>query len=103
MDAAGIHIPLLFNMAGDYPHGSWAFPQGWSEDAHGGGWLRDAVSAVPGLAAAILANGISVHPYGAVGENVHDDWGSAAVAADEAVARSVLGSTPSVLRDRVRL
>ncbi len=94
MRAAGIHTPLLFNMAGDVPVGSWADPSAWSEDAKGGGWLRDAVNGVPGLAAAILANGVSVHPYGAVGENTRDDWGSAAVAAEEAVARAVLGSIP---------
>ena len=94
MQSAGIHIPLLFNMTGDIPLNTWASPNGWSEDAKGGGWLRDAVNGVPGLAAAILANGISVHPYGAVGENSHDDWGIASVAADEAVAKAVLGSTP---------
>lgn len=94
MQAAGIHIPLLFNMTGDIPLSSWANPNGWSEDAKGGGWLRDAVNGVPGLAGAILANGISVHPYGAVGENSHDDWGTASVAADEAVAKAVLGSVP---------
>ncbi len=96
MRAAGIHTPLLFNMTGDIPLGSWADRTAWSEDAHGGGWLRDAVNGVPGLAAAILANGMSVHPYGAVGENAHDDWGSASVAADESVAHAVLGSVPPV-------
>ncbi len=94
MKSAGIQVPLLFNMTGDYPRGSWASPTGWSEDAHGGGWLRDAVNGVPGLAAAILANGISIHPYGGLGENQHDDYGVNAAAADEAVARTVLGSTP---------
>jgi hypothetical protein len=94
MHAAGLHVPLLFDMTGDIPLGSWADPGGWSEDAKGGGWLRDAVTGVPGLAAAILANGISVHPYGAVGENSHDDSGSAAVAAEESVAKAVLGSIP---------
>jgi hypothetical protein len=96
MRAAGIHTPLLFNMTGDIPLGSWADRTAWSEDAHGGGWLRDAVNGVPGLAAAILANGISIHPYGAVGENAHDDWGSASVAADESVANAVLGAVPPV-------
>jgi hypothetical protein len=96
MQAAGIHMPLLFNMTGDIPLNTWADPNGWSEDAKGGGWLRDAVNGVPGLAGAILANGISVHPYGAVGENSHDDWGTASVAADEAVTKSVLGATPPV-------
>jgi hypothetical protein len=94
MQAAGIHIPLLFNMTGDIPLNTWADPNGWSEDTKGGGWLRDAVNGVPGLAGAIRANGISVHPYGAVGENSHDDWGTASVAADEAVAKAVLGSIP---------
>lgn len=96
MRAAGIHTPLLFNMTGDIPLGSWADRTAWSQDRRGGGWLRDAVNGVPGLAAAILANGISIHPYGAVGENSHDDWGSASVAADEAVAHAVLGSVPPV-------
>lgn len=94
LKAAGIRTPLLFNMIGDYPRGSWASPTGWSEDSSAGGWLRDAVNAVPGLARAILANGVSVHPYGALGENVHDDYGVSSVAADESVARAVLGSIP---------
>ncbi len=96
MRAAGIHTRLLFNVTGDIPLGSWADRTAWSQDAHGGGWLRDAVNGVPGLAAAILANGISIHPYGAVGENSHDDWGTASVAADESVAHAVLGSVPPV-------
>jgi hypothetical protein len=94
MKAASIPIPLLFDMTGDYPRGSWSSPLGWSQDAAGGGWLRDAVSAVPGLAAAIRANGIAIHPYGALGENKHDDYGVSAAAADESVARTVLGSIP---------
>jgi len=96
MRARGLHVPLLFNMTGDYPHGTWASPRGWSEDAAGGGWLREAVKANPGLAGAILANGVSLHPYGGLGENVHDDWGVGAVAADEALAQTVLGSVPPV-------
>lgn len=94
MKAAGVKMRLLFNMWGDYPTGSWSSPSGWSQDANGGGWLRDAVKAVPGLAAAILANGLSTHPYGALGENHADEEGVAAVAAQESVARSVLGSVP---------
>ena len=94
MHAAGIHTPLLFDMTGDIPLNTWADPNGWSEDAKGGGWLRDAVNGVPGLAGAILANGIAIHPYGAIGENTHDDWGTAAAAADESVAQAVLGSIP---------
>ncbi|HSZ70552.1 MAG TPA: hypothetical protein VK756_09330 [Solirubrobacteraceae bacterium] len=94
MRAAGIGIPLLFNMTGDIPLGSWADPGVWSEDANGGGWLRDAVNGVPGLAAAILANGIAIHPYGAVGHNSRDEWGVAAAAAEERVAGAVLGSIP---------
>jgi hypothetical protein len=81
-------------MTGDYPLGSWSSPRAWSTDARAGGWLRAAVGAVPGLASAILAHGISIHPYGAVGENTHDNWGTAAAAADEAVARTVLGTLP---------
>jgi hypothetical protein len=92
--AAGIHVPLLFNMVGDFPLGSWSSPSGWSMDSAGGGWLRTAVAGVPGLSVAIAENGISIHPYGTVGENVHDIWGVGAVAADEAVARSVLGVVP---------
>jgi hypothetical protein len=92
--AAGIHVPLLFNMIGDYPLGTWSSPTGWSLDSSGGGWLRAAVAGVPGLSVAIAENGISIHPYGIVGENVHDIWGVGAVAADEAVARTVLGVVP---------
>jgi hypothetical protein len=92
--AAGIHTPLLFNMFGDYavtsPNGSTS----WSQDAHNGGWLRDAVNGVPGLASAISANGLSTHPYGAVGEDQADDAGVKSVAGQEAVARTVLGTTP---------
>jgi hypothetical protein len=94
LQAAGIRTPLLFNMTGDYPRGSWSAPTGWSQDSSGGGWLRDAVRAVPGLAGAILANGISIHPYGALGENHHDDYGVSAAAADESVAQAVLGAIP---------
>jgi hypothetical protein len=94
MSAAGIHIPLLFNMWGDYPMGSYASASGYSRDANGGGWLRDAVSNVPGLAAAILANGLSSHPYGGLSENYDDEGGVAAVTAQEAVAQAVLGSVP---------
>jgi hypothetical protein len=89
MKAAGIHIPLLFNMWGDY-----SGPNGFSSDSNGGGWLRDAVNGVPGLAAAILANGLSSHPYGALGESYDDDNGVSAVAVQESVAHAVLGSTP---------
>jgi hypothetical protein len=94
MKAAGIHTRLLFDMWGDYPRGSWASPSGWSQDAGGGGWLRDAVNGVPGLAAAILANGLSTHPYGALGENYADESGVDAVAAQEAIAQTELGSVP---------
>jgi hypothetical protein len=94
LKAAGIHTPLLFNMTGDIPLGTWANPGTWSEDAHGGGWLRDAVAGVPGLAAAILANGVSIHPYGLLGVNTHDDFGIGSAAAEEAVASAVLGSMP---------
>jgi hypothetical protein len=95
MKAAGIATPLLFNMTGDYPsRGTWSAPTSWSLDSSGGGWLRDAVKGVPGLAGAILANGLSIHPYGAVGENTHDDWGVSAASAMESVTRSVLGSIP---------
>jgi hypothetical protein len=94
MKAAGITTPLLFNMTGDFPRGSWSAPTSWSLDSAGGGWLREAVKAVPGLAAAILANGISIHAYGEVGEDVRDDTGIASAAADEAVAASVLGAVP---------
>ncbi len=92
--AAGIETPLLFNMTGGYPHGSWSAPQGWSLDGAEGGWLREAVRANPGLGEAILENGVSIHPYGALGENNADDYGVNAVPADEAVARAVLGAVP---------
>jgi hypothetical protein len=96
MKAAGIHTPLLFNMFGDYPLGSWSSPTGDSEDMHGGGWLHDAVAGVPGLGAAILANGLSSHPYGALGENDDDVNGVNAVGAQEAVAQTVLGAIPPI-------
>jgi len=96
MKAAGIRTPLLFDMIGDYPRGSWSSPTSWSQDSSGGGWLRDAVNAVPGLARAILANGMSIHPYGALGEDVHDDFGVSSLAAEEAVAHTVLGAIPAV-------
>jgi hypothetical protein len=92
MRAAGIRTPLLFNMRGDYERPG---THSWSLDSHGGGWLGDALKAVPGLRQAILANGISVHPYGAIGENSHDTYGVAAVAADERVARRMLGAYPT--------
>jgi hypothetical protein len=87
MKAAGIHTPLLFNMFGDY---------GNSSDARGGGWLHDAVAGVPGLAAAIRANGLSSHPYGALNENWDDINGVLAVVGQEAVALSVLGAIPPI-------
>jgi hypothetical protein len=96
MKTAGIHTPLLFDMFGDYPQGSWASPTSWSRDSTGGGWLRDAVNGVPGLAAAILANGMGTHPYGANGENSKDEYGTAAVAAEETIANTVLGTTPTI-------
>jgi hypothetical protein len=95
---AGIHMRLLFNMWGDYerPAGSeTSATGGWSRDASGGGWLRDAVNGVPGLGKAILANGVSTHPYGRPGENYLDSQGVGAVAAQEAVAQQVLGEVPS--------
>ncbi len=95
-NAAGIHTPLLFDMFGDYPRGSWSSPTSWSRDSTGGGWLRDAVNGVPGLAAAILANGLGSHPYGALGENSKDSYGTNAVAGQETIAKTVLGATPTV-------
>ena len=95
MKAAGIHTPLLFNMVGDYPTtGTWSSSTGYSRDSQGGGWLQDAVASVPGLGTAILANGLSTHPYGALGENSDDTNGVNAVAAQEAVAQRVLGAVP---------
>jgi hypothetical protein len=97
MKAAGIHTPLLFNMVGDYPTtGTWSSSTGYSRDSQGGGWLHDAVASVPGLGAAILANGLSTHPYGALGENSDDTNGVNAVAAQEAVALRVLGAVPTI-------
>jgi hypothetical protein len=96
MKAAGIHTPLLFNMLGDYHLGTWSTPTGYSNDASGGGWLHDAVTGVPGLANAILANGLSTHPYGALGENHNDTNGVGAVPAQETVAKNVLGAIPPI-------
>lgn len=94
MKTAGITTPLLFNNTGDYPHGTWSSPTSWSRDSSNGGWLREAVNAVPGLASAILANGVAIHPYGTTGENKNDDYGVNAPAAEEATAKTVLGSIP---------
>jgi hypothetical protein len=96
MKTAGIHTPLLFNMFGNYARGSWANATGWSDDSNNGGWLRDAVNGVPGLTAAILANGLSSHPYGALGENDGDYEGVNSIAAQETVAHTVLGATPPI-------
>jgi len=96
MKQAGIHTPLLFNMLGDYHLGTWSTPTGYSNDATGGGWLHDAVTGVPGLATAILANGLSTHPYGALGENHDDTNGVNAVSAQEAVAKNTLGAIPPI-------
>jgi hypothetical protein len=95
--AAGIHTPLLFDDFGDYPLGSWGSPTSWSRDSTGGGWLHDAVANVPGLAPAILANGLNSHPYGAIGVNKEnkDSYGTGAVAGQEAEAQAVLGATPT--------
>lgn len=92
MRAAGIHVPLLFNMRGDYERPG---AHSWSLDSQGGGWLGDALKAVPGLGPAILANGISIHPYGAIGENSHDTYGVQSVPADERLARRMLGGYPA--------
>ncbi len=95
MKAAGITTPLLFSSTGGYPStGTWSAPGTWSLDSSGGGWLRTAVQGVPGLAAAILANGAAIHPYGGVGENNNDDYGVSAPAAEEQTAGAVLGSIP---------
>jgi hypothetical protein len=56
--------------------------------------LRDAVDASAGLAAAILENGVSAHPYGGLEANDDDSGGVLAVAAQESVERSVLGAVP---------
>jgi hypothetical protein len=95
-NAADIHTPLLFNMFGDYALGSWANATGWSDDSNNGGWLRTAVNGVPGLATAILANGLSSHPYGALGENDGDYGGVQAIPAQEAVAHKALGAIPPI-------
>lgn len=92
LKAAGIDTPLLFNMFGSYSQANGT----WSVDEHNGGWLRDAVNGVPGLAAAILANGVSVHPYGALHENSADSYGVEAIAAQESLEQTVLGAIPPV-------
>jgi hypothetical protein len=96
MKAAGINKPLLFDMLGDYPTPNWTSPTGESWDSEGGGWLPTAVKNVPGLASAILANGIGTHPYGALHENGTDSYGVEAVAAQESVAKNVLGGIPPI-------
>jgi hypothetical protein len=94
MKSAGLRTRLLFNMEGDVPTDSWSSPSGWSRDSTGGGWLRDAVDASPGLSAAIRENGVSAHPYGGLEENYDDSGGVRAVAAQESLERSVLGAVP---------
>jgi hypothetical protein len=98
LSAAGIHTKLLFDMFGDYYCGTTGViscpSNGWSQDSQGRGWLADAVNGVPGLAAAIAANGLSTHPYGAVGQNSADSAGTAAVAAQESAAQAALGTIP---------
>jgi hypothetical protein len=96
LKAANIHTPLLFNTFGDYARGSWAHATSWSQDNNNGGWLRDAVNGVPGLAQAILQNGLSSHPYGALGENTGDYSGTNAIPAQETIAHTVLGQTPPI-------
>jgi hypothetical protein len=90
MKAAGIHTPLLFNMYGDYERTNGT----WSNDREGRGWLADAVNGTPGLAAAILANGLSSHPYGALHENSADAYGVEAIPAQQTVEKTVLGAIP---------
>jgi hypothetical protein len=98
LSTAGIHTKLLFNMWGDYFCGTTGViscpSNGWSQDSQGRGWLADAVNGVPGLAAAIAANGVSTHPYGAIGQNNADESGTAAVAAQESAAQAALGTIP---------
>jgi hypothetical protein len=64
---------LMFNDYGDYcdtngvtePNNSCnSSGNHFSVDATGGGWLHDAVTANPGLAAAIASEALSIHPYG---------------------------------------
>lgn len=87
-------VKLLFAITGDYPYSTTR----WSQDANNGGWLRNAVNANPGLAAAILdkstAYAFVTHPYGGIGQNNADGSGTAAVAAQENVAQAVLGTVP---------
>jgi hypothetical protein len=92
--AACISTPLLFNMFGDYlPAGS----SSWSQDANGGGWLRAAIAANPGLAEAIVANGISAHPYGPLYYIPGgDSSGVPVIASWETLMQSVLGSIPPI-------
>ena len=97
--ADNIHVKLLFADTGDYKKACTNGCSGgytWSQDANGGGWMRDAVNANPGLAQAILANGVTTHVYGdgSPTENDADDTGIAAVAAEENVAKTVLGAIP---------
>jgi hypothetical protein len=81
---------LLFNMFGDY-----SMPDGnWSQDANNGGWLRDAVKATPDLPAALSQEAMSTHNYGPIGQNHADESGTDAVAAQEALAKTVIGTVP---------
>jgi hypothetical protein len=65
VEAAGLKPRLLFSGGGDYqrPNGSW------SQIAHSGGWLADALKAQPGLLSAV--GGFAEHPYG----RAHEDNG----------------------------
>ena len=48
-----------------------------------------------GLGAAVLANGVAIHPYGAVGEDSADYAGTGAPATEEQNAQNVLGGIPA--------
>ncbi len=95
-------VKLLFNSYGNYSTSGSGFPACYtgsancSSDDSGGGWLRDAVNANPGLGAAIAANAIAIHPYGPVqsastGKNT---YGTGSITEEEGVAQQVLGTIP---------
>jgi hypothetical protein len=72
---------LLFQAFGDYYR---AGARRWSQDGNGGGWLRDAIAAVPDLKT--LVDGFSFHAYGPVGYNYADRAGPGALEALHSLA-----------------
>lgn len=85
--AANIKTPYLFNMVGGILD---------CTDYTASEWLRGALTANPGLGAAIRANGVTTHPYGRAGQNRDDSFGTAAVNAQENLLLNEVGAIPPI-------